>query len=148
MNSKLLVAGLVVAGLLGATAYAQERSMGVRQKPDTVFSQPVDALVPELAGATATDENGRVGSELVFWGYRLGDGRTAFLFACAPSEIVNCDERVQLICADRTNVIRNSTADGAVVRRQAAPTSPWRRQASCARAVSRVKRRQRWPSGS
>ena len=72
--------------------------MGVRQKPDAVFSQPVETLVPELAGATATDENGRVGGELVFWGYELGDGRPVFLFACAPSEIVNCDERVQLIC--------------------------------------------------
>ena len=86
MNFKLTVVGFVVALLLVATAYSQERAMGVRQKPDAVFSQPVEALVPELAGATATDENGRVGAELVFWGYRLGDGRTAFLFACAPSE--------------------------------------------------------------
>jgi hypothetical protein len=118
MNFKLTVVGFVVALLLVAAASSQERAMGVRQKPDAVFSQPVEALVPELAGATATDENGRVGAELVFWGYRLGDGRTAFLFACAPSEAVNCDERVQLICLDGTNVIRNSTADGTVTRRK------------------------------
>jgi hypothetical protein len=55
-----------------------------------VFSEPIDTLLPELEGATATGENGRVGPELVFWGYRLGDGRPAFLFACAPREGVNC----------------------------------------------------------
>jgi hypothetical protein len=67
-----------------------------------------------------------VGTELVFWGYRLGDGRTAFLFACAPSELVNCDERVQLICLDGTNVIRNPRLT-ARSRGASAPTPAWRR---------------------
>jgi len=115
---QLPIAGLAVALLLAATAQAQERRMGVSQMPDTVFSQPVDALVPELAGATPTNENGRVGSELVFWGYRLEDGRQTYLFACAMSETVNCDERVQLICPNRTDVIRSSTVDGTVTRMQ------------------------------
>jgi hypothetical protein len=54
----------------------------------------------------------------VFWGYRLADGRPVFLFACAGSETVNCDERVQLICVDRTTVLGSNTGDGNIVRRQ------------------------------
>jgi hypothetical protein len=94
-----------------------QRRMGVRQKPDTVFTQPVDQVLPELAGATATGENGRVGGELVFWGYKLGDGRPVFLFACAPSDVVNCDERVQLICTRRTEVLRSTAVGGETTQR-------------------------------
>jgi hypothetical protein len=75
-------------------------------------------LLPELAGAKATGENGRVGSELVFWGYKLGDGRQAFLFACAPRPDLNCDERVPMICVARTNVLSTGAANGNIVRRQ------------------------------
>jgi hypothetical protein len=105
--------------VLGAgLALAQERNMDVKQAPDKVFAEPVATLLPELAGATATGENGRVGSELVFWGYRLGDGRQVFLFACAQREGVNCEERVPMICVDRTNVLRTGTASGNVVHRE------------------------------
>ena len=150
MNFKLAGFGFIVALLLGATASSQERAIGVRQKLDAVFSQPVEALVPELAGATATDENGRGRRRAQCFGaIDYGDGRTAFLFACAPSEVVNCDERVQLICLDGTNVIRNSTADGTVTRRQLAPTSGVAAPGvSCARAAGTTKRRPRWPWGS
>jgi hypothetical protein len=113
--------GWVVAAGLSCLAVfasaAQERVMGVRQEPASVFSEPVDRLLPELAGATATGENGRVGGELVFWGYMLRDGKPVFLFACARSETVNCDERVQLICPARTNVLRSSTTGGDITRR-------------------------------
>lgn len=118
MNVKALAAAATVSALLGfAGIHAQERYMGVRQMPDAVFSQPVDAIVPELAGASATGENGRVGGELVFWGYTLADGKPVFMFACAMSDVVNCDERVLLICPDHTNVLRSSMADGNVTRR-------------------------------
>jgi len=109
---------------LGATlVHSQERKMGVTQAAETVFDEPIGTLLPELEGATATGENGRVGSELVFWGYRLGDGRPAFLFACAPHEGVNCEERVQMICLDRTNVLRTGTAAGHVVHRVCSPVA-------------------------
>ena len=92
--------------------------MDVTHKPGSVFSQPVEQVAPALAGATPTNENGRVGGELVFWGYRLADGRPVFLFACAGSETVNCDERVQKICVDQTTVLSSSADGGNVVRRE------------------------------
>ena len=105
--------------VLGSTlAAAQERTMDVTQPPEKVFAEPVAALVPELAGATATGENGRIGAEFVFWGYRLGDGRAAFLFACAQRVDVDCEARVSMICADRTNVLRTGSAAGKVVHRE------------------------------
>jgi hypothetical protein len=112
-SSTALIALLVVT-VVGA----QERSMDVKQAPDAVFTSPVASLLPDLAGATATGENGRVGNELVFWGYRLGNGRPAFLFACAPKADVNCDERVPMICTARANVLTTGSANGNVVRRQ------------------------------
>ena len=51
-----------------------ERQMNVSQGPDSVFNTDVSEIMPRLKGATATNENGRVGNELVFWGYRLADG--------------------------------------------------------------------------
>jgi len=88
--------------------------MNVRQGPETVFDRPVEQILPELAGATATRENGRVGNELVFWSYRLADGRNAYLFACAPLEGVDCDTRAQAICPSRTQVIERVGAQGLV----------------------------------
>ena len=110
------LAAICVLGV--ASADAQERTMDVTQAPDKVFAEPVATLLPELAGATATGENGRVGAELVFWGYKLGDGRRAFLFACAQREDVNCEERVPMICVDRTSVLRTSSAAGNIVHRE------------------------------
>jgi hypothetical protein len=126
MNTPSLVLGLAVASLLGvvgATSAQEEplppeRRMDVTQKPDTVFTEPVERYVPELRGATPTNENGRVGGELVFWGYRLGDGRPVYMFACTPLGGVNCEERIQLICETRTEVLRTGTMEtGNVVRR-------------------------------
>ena len=108
----------LVAVLVSTVVGAQERSMDVKQAPESVFTSPVASLLPELAGATATGENGRVGSELVFWGYKLGNGRPAFLFACAPKADVNCDERVPMICTGRTSVLTTGSANGNIVRRQ------------------------------
>jgi len=108
----------IAMALCAAGVQAQERSMNVRQAPDTVFVQPVGTLMPELAGATATGENGRVGGELVFWGYRLGDGRPVYMFACAMLQDVNCEQRIQMICVDHTNVLRTESAGGNIVRRE------------------------------
>jgi hypothetical protein len=128
MNVK--VAGAVLGAALALQAPGQEpdsrvpeRQMGVREQPDRVFTQPVDQVVPELAGASATGENGRVGGELVFWGYKLGDGRPVFLFACAVLDAVNCEERVQRICVDRTEVLRTTTVGGDVTRRTCRATA-------------------------
>ena len=74
--------------------------------------------MPELEGASPTGENGRIGGELVFWGYRLGDGRPVFLFACAMLQDVDCEQRTQLICPDLTTVLRTGTTDGNIVRRE------------------------------
>lgn len=75
-----------------------ERSMGVSAGPDNVFSQPVSEIVPQLSNATATGTNGRVGNEMVFWGYRLQDNTGANLFACAMLDDVDCDDRIAKIC--------------------------------------------------
>jgi hypothetical protein len=118
MSQGIRLGALTAAVLLTATALAQERRMDVTHKPETVFSQPVDQVAPALAGATPTNENGRVGGELVFWGYKLADGRPVFLFACAGSDTVSCDERMEMICVDRTTVLSSNTGGGSVVRRR------------------------------
>jgi hypothetical protein len=118
MTSRVVRTVATICVLGSGFAAAQERRMDVTQAPEKVFSESVATLLPELSGATATGENGRIGGELVFWGYRLGDGRAAFLFACAQREDVNCEERVPMICVDRTNVLRTGSASGNVVHRE------------------------------
>jgi hypothetical protein len=108
----------LIAMMMITVVGAQERSMDVKQPADSVFTSPVTSLLPELTGATATGENGRVGNELVFWGYTLGNGRQTFLFACAPKVDVNCDDRVPMICVASTNVLTTGSANGNIVRRQ------------------------------
>jgi hypothetical protein len=117
--TRLAGSSAALIAMLGVTVVgAQERKMDVKQGPDSVFTSPVSSLLPELAGARSTGENGRVGNELVFWGYELGDGRPAFLFACAPQADVNCDERVPMICNARVSLLSTGTANGNIVRRQ------------------------------
>lgn len=74
------------------------RTLGVDLGPELVFNRPVAEVIPALAGATATGHNGRVGGELVFWSYRLADGREVLLHACADLEGVHCAERAARIC--------------------------------------------------
>lgn len=114
MQRITLTAVLAIAAA-APTASAQERLMNVEQGPESVFDRPVDEILPELAGATATHENGRVGNELVFWGYRLADGRGGYFFACALREDVDCDARIELICpAGRTDVLSRLETVGEV----------------------------------
>jgi hypothetical protein len=91
--------------------------MNVRQGPDTVFDRPPAEIFPVLEGATATGENGRVGSELVFWGYEQRDGRRVFLFACAVGPEVDCATRVPAICPGAVTVLETRETNGKTVRR-------------------------------
>ena len=85
-----------------------ERQMNVRQGPETVFDRPPAEILPALAGAKATGENGRVGSELVFWGYEQNDGRRVFFFACALRPDFDCATRVPAICPDDDDGARDA----------------------------------------
>jgi hypothetical protein len=97
------------------TAKEPERTMGVSAGPELVFSQPVNAMLSQLNGAVATHENGRVGNELVFWGYRMEDGSESWLFACAPLEGVDCPTRTLKICpAGSTRIIVQTSEQGLV----------------------------------
>jgi hypothetical protein len=112
------ISTIAVTAVLLYAAGAQERRMDVKQKPDSVFAKPVEILMRELQGASPTGENGRIGGELVFWGYRLHDGRPVFLFACAMLQDVDCEQRTQSICLEHTTVLRTGTTDGNIVRRE------------------------------
>lgn len=98
-------------------AAAPARQMNVTQGPEAVFTRPPADIMPALAGATATGENGRVGSELVFWGYRHADGRRVFFFACAPQPELDCEARVLAVCPVATTVLATGEENGTVVRR-------------------------------
>jgi hypothetical protein len=114
-------ATLILALVVAASVSGAERQMNVRQGPETVFDRPVEEILPELSGATATGENGRVGSELVFWGYELADRSPVYFFACAL--LVggdHCEARTAAICpaGKITNVLRTGEYVGTVVRRR------------------------------
>jgi hypothetical protein len=94
-----------------------ERQMNVRQGPEAVFDRPPGDVLPALAGAKATGENGRVGPELVFWGYERNDGRRVFFFACALRPDFDCATRVPAICPTTTTVLETREAAGTMVRR-------------------------------
>lgn len=91
------------------------RSMGVTRGPELVFHQPVEAVMPALAGAVATGRNGRVGGELVFWSYQLQDGSDVLFIACAELEGVDCAARTQLVCpAGKPTTLQTSSISGEV----------------------------------
>jgi hypothetical protein len=117
MRLTIGVATLVCA--LGATAQEEipQRQMNVRQGPETVFERPPAEIFPVLEGAKATGENGRVGAELVFWGYEQRDGRRVFLFACAAGPDVDCATRVPAICPLPATVLETRETNGKTVRR-------------------------------
>jgi hypothetical protein len=116
--TRLLVIGSVCFAF-GAPGQEQlpKREMNVRQGPESVFDRPPTEILPALAGAKATGENGRVGSELVFWGYEHSDGRRIFFFACALRPEVDCATRVPAICPTTTTVLETREASGKTVRR-------------------------------
>src|SRR5690606_20433103 len=111
---------LTLAALLlsAMPAQAQQRELGVRQPPESVFGQPAENVMPRLTGASPAGENGRVGGELVFWGYRLADGSPVSFFACAMLHDVNCDERIAAICPTGTTLVERGEHSGEAVRRR------------------------------
>jgi hypothetical protein len=119
MRRRLAIWAATLGAVLGA--WAQEeipaRQMNVQQGPETVFDRPPAEILPALAGATATGENGRVGAELVFWGYQQRDGRRVFFFACAREPDLDCAARTLAICPTTTTVLETTEASGTAVRR-------------------------------
>jgi hypothetical protein len=137
MSGLRVCVGAALLAALGVAAQEEvpERTMNVRQGPESVFGKPAAEILPALVGATATGENGRVGRELVFWGYRQSDGRAVFLFACAPEANVDCMARVPAICPNGTTVLETGEASGNVVRRvcrNVAVATPGDRRPGCA----------------
>jgi hypothetical protein len=118
MRKPHLIVGVLSSALLGAAAAgALEREMSVMQGPETVFDRPTAEILPALAGAKLTGQNGRVGNELVFWGYEQANGQDVFFFACAQVGVVQCPERVQAVCPANTVVLETQQATGKIVRR-------------------------------
>jgi hypothetical protein len=106
-NMKVLVCSaavmlLVGCGLLPVNERIPKRTLGVGSGPELVFKRPVAEVIPELVGAVATGQNGRVGSELVFWSYKLRDGKEVLFHACAELDGVDCVGRSALICPSGT----------------------------------------------
>lgn len=103
-KSHVLTTMVVLTLMTGCAAAAPRKSqpvrtMGVTKGPELVFGRPVADVLPVLAGAEPTGNNGRVGGEFVFWSYRLADGRDVLFHACAPLDGVDCAARARLICA-------------------------------------------------
>ncbi len=124
MLSKLF-AIVSLSAALGAAAQTEvpAREMNVRQGPDSVFDRPPAEILPSLAGAKATGENGRVGRELVFWGFEQPDGRRVFFFACALRPDLECGPRIAAICPATTTVLETQEASGKTVRRRCRSTA-------------------------
>jgi hypothetical protein len=111
---------LTLSSAFSSCVVAQERSMNVTQAPDTVFDGAVADMLPELEGASPTGENGRVGGELVFWGYTLADSRPVYLFACAIVPDVDCNTRIALICPGNAapTLLDTVQSNGKIIRRR------------------------------
>ena len=122
--------------------------MNVRQGPETVFEPPPAEIFPALEGATATGENGRVGSELVFWGYEQRDGRRVFLFACALAPDLDCATRVPAICPATTTVLETREASGKTVQPQLPQHCTLPAPATPVPAATTASRTRAWRSAS
>lgn len=121
MKTSLFIA-VILSGVFAANNISAdsgkipERQMNVSQGPDSVFDTDAAEIMPRLKGATATNENGRVGNELVFWGYRLANGEPVYFYACANLEGVDCVQRSNAICPVKTQVIADSDRPGQISR--------------------------------
>jgi len=89
-------------------------SMTVTSGPDRVFDQPLGEIFPELENAIPTDNNGRVGNELVFWSYKLEDNRQVNFFGCAILDNVDCERRIRAICPAGGEEINRTVTPGGV----------------------------------
>jgi hypothetical protein len=117
MQKLMFAIGVLATALVAEAAETPlAPQMNVTQGPETVFSTPPADIFPALAGAARTKEAGRVGSAMVFWGYQQSSGARVFLFACAETAEVACEQRVQVVCPN-VKVLNMQTATGNVVRR-------------------------------
>lgn len=83
--------------------------------PERVFARPVTDIVPLLQNARATGPNGRVGYEMVFWGYELS-GQPASLVACAVLPNVDCEARLAQVCESGAPEVLFTGEEGGEVR--------------------------------
>lgn len=111
-----LVTGILAASLAGCVTVDRTpaRTTSVIGGPELVFARPVAEILPQLEGASPAGANGRVGNELVFWGYRLRDNTQASLFACLPREDINCDARIARVCPNGGQELARRTEPGLV----------------------------------
>lgn len=111
------VACLLLGGCQSAVVpQAPERVEAAVGGPERVFSRPVTEIVPLLQDARRAGPNGRVGSEMVFWGYELAGNKPAFLVACAMLPGVDCAGRVPQVCQSGRPEILFSQQDQGEVR--------------------------------
>lgn len=109
----------IALGFTGAVSVAlaqdhAERQLNVQQGPDSVFAREPAQIFSELLDARPTQVNGRVGNELVFWGFELADGRQVFLSACAERGNVDCEARLNRVCPAGADILRRATEPGQV----------------------------------
>ena len=112
-----LILCIILVGCYACTPIKRlpSRIMTVSIGPDKVFERPVEEVLPQLSNAVATNNNGRVGNELVFWEYQLVDGQLVNFFACAMLDDVDCEARLPVICPGGGQEL-NRTLESGVVR--------------------------------
>ena len=115
-SAGILILAAVLGGATSCTPIARQpdRSMTVTGGPERVFEQPVEEIWPQLVQATATGENGRIGDEMVFWGYRLRTGEEVNFFACSPEPDVDCEQRLAAVCDGSSEMIARKEGTGLV----------------------------------
>lgn len=124
MRHILTIVGLGGLAVLGACQPAAlQRPLDPPQRiesriggPERVFARPLAEIVPLLRDAAPAGPNGRVGPELVFWGYQLAGNRPAVLVACAVVPGVDCAARLPLVCAAGRHEVLFSAQEGGEVR--------------------------------
>lgn len=116
-KSVFRIFGLMLA-LISIGSVSAQRRMTVTHGPESVFDVSVVQVLPELTGARRTGENGRVGNEFVFWGYRFDDGNAVWLYACALVDDVDCPERRNAVCAAGIEVLAEREYMGNAVHRR------------------------------
>lgn len=125
MQNALKAAGLALSLACAAcqpvalpppVAAEPQRLVSAVNGPERVFDAPVEDVVPALRGARASGPRGRVGYELVFWGYELGNGQRATLVACAILPDVDCAGRRAKVCESGPGATLFSGEQGGAVR--------------------------------
>ena len=110
-----ILATVILASCATPISDPWKREFNVRVGPERVFDRPVSEVVPELEGARATGNNGRLGSAFVYWGYELADSSPVYLYGCGLFEGHYCDEALPRLCAvGQTTVLSREVQPGKV----------------------------------